>query len=110
MVWSRLWQIGWSLLRLALAALFLLSGFVKLTDPYAFRAAVAGYGLFSEYTAAGIVWVLPVLETLVGLTLLTGMWRRGGVLVGACLLIGFLAAMGASGWHDHMNRVECGTP
>ena len=106
MVWSRLWHVGLGLLRLALAALFLMSGFVKLADPYAFRAAVAGYGLFTEYTAAVIVWVLPVLETLVGLTLLTGKWRRGGVLVGACLLIGFLVAMGAVVVRG--TRVECG--
>jgi uncharacterized membrane protein YphA (DoxX/SURF4 family) len=77
------WRLSRPLLRVALGAVFVGYGWLKLADPYSFLKAIHEYGVLGNaalldlrlenLAAAG----LPLLEILGGLLLATGIWRRG---------------------------------
>ncbi len=81
------------LARLGLAAVFLTSGTVKALDPRETLVAVRGYRLFSSSVASAIAAVLPFLEIGVGLLLLVGMATRLAAVLGAVLLLAFIAGV-----------------
>ena len=81
------------LVRLGLAAVFLTSGTVKALDPRETLVAVRGYQLFSSSVASVIASVLPFLEIGLGLLLLVGMATRLAAILGAMLLLAFIAGV-----------------
>ena len=81
------------LARLGLAAVFLTSGTVKALDPRETLVAVQGYQLFSSTAASVIASILPFLEIGVGLLLLVGMATRLAAILGAVLLLAFIAGV-----------------
>jgi uncharacterized membrane protein YphA (DoxX/SURF4 family) len=91
----RAWQGGLTwLLRLGLGALFLAAGVAKLRDPAAFATEIANYRLLPGL-AAYLATALPMLELVLGATLLLGTatWRRAAALASAGLLIVFTVAV-----------------
>lgn len=77
------WRLPRALLLLALGAVFVGYGWLKIADPYSFLKSIHEYGVLDgarigslrleNLAAAG----LPVLEILGGLCLALGPWRRG---------------------------------
>jgi putative oxidoreductase len=86
--------LAW-LARLVLAGVFLTAAAPKLHDPAAFAAAIANYQAFPDATVNLIATVVPALELLGALALLTP-WRRGGALLLASLLLGFTVLLAVS--------------
>lgn len=82
--------------RLALAGVFLAAAAPKLADPHAFAAALANYRAFPDASLHLIATVVPALELVGALALLTGWRLRGGVLLLGGLLLGFTALLAAS--------------
>lgn len=78
------------LLRLGFGVLLLAAAIPKIGQPLLFAEAVANYRVLGEplsrWTA---VWV-PWLELLAGLSLISGLWLEGGVLINAGLMTAFL--------------------
>jgi peroxiredoxin/uncharacterized membrane protein YphA (DoxX/SURF4 family) len=78
--------------RLALAAVFLVSGLTKLADRSGSRQAVTGFGVPAAL-AGPIAGVLPLLELAIALALLPVASSVWGAVVGTALLIVFTAAI-----------------
>jgi len=79
--------------RLALAGIFLYTGYIKLVAPLQFAAILYGYKLFPEFLILPMSKYFPWVEITLGILLLIG-WRIRYVALGACaLLMSFTAAL-----------------
>ncbi len=96
--------LGWAA-RLVLAAVFVIAAVPKLADPTSFAVAVQKYRMFPDEFVGLIAVIVPMLE-LVGAVALLSPWRRGGALLLGVLLLGFTTALTvAMGWGLD---VDCG--
>jgi putative oxidoreductase len=84
-------------LRLALGALFVFAGAVKVADPSAFAVEIHNYQLF-PVLAPVLAATLPAVEIVVGAALLVGPrpWVRAGALVSSALMVVFTVAVGSA--------------
>jgi len=92
------------LVRIALGALFLYGGVVKLLDPRAFARIISAYDLVPEPLLPVVAIGLPALEALAGLTLILDI--RGSLAVISGLFGLFLAVLGYGILRDL--NVDCG--
>ncbi|MBA3546106.1 MAG: DoxX family protein [Nannocystis sp.] len=81
--------------RLVLAGVFLAAAAPKLADPAGFAAAIANYRAFPDALVNLVATIVPALE-LVGALALLSPWRRGGALLLGALLLGFTALLATS--------------
>jgi uncharacterized membrane protein YphA (DoxX/SURF4 family) len=86
------WIWSYRIVRIALAALFIYGGVVKLIDPKAFARTISGYGLVPEMFLPVVAIGLPLIETIAGIGLLLDI--RGSLTVIASLLGMFLLVLG----------------
>lgn len=77
--------------RLILGGVFLFSALTKLPNPYFFLNSLYQYQLLPPFLAHFIAMILPWLELLLGLLLLTGTWLKGTWLPTLVLLMTFLS-------------------
>ena len=89
-----------------LAAAFLAAAWPKIADPPGFAEAIHPYGLVPEGYLAPMALVLPWLEALIGLALLSGLARRSAALLASLLLLVFMGALAINLWRGH--PVDCG--
>jgi uncharacterized membrane protein YphA (DoxX/SURF4 family) len=94
-------------LRAVVGGLLVIAGVLKLRAPVAFATEIANYQLFpavAPYLAA----TLPVVELVVGLTLLVApvAWRRASALAALALFAAFTVAV-ASAYFRRIN-IDCG--
>jgi putative oxidoreductase len=84
--------LAW-LCRIALAGLFLWAAYGKLRDPYAFAASIYAYRIVPAGVATVGGVVMPAIEIVAALALITGLlWRGGGIVLAAMLAV-FVAAL-----------------
>lgn len=90
--WNPSWRrvAAW-LARIVLAGVFLAAAAPKLADPLSFATSLANYRVFPDDSLHLIATVVPALELVAALAVLTGWRLRGGV----CLLGGMLLAFTA---------------
>ena len=81
------------LLRAALGGIFLLSGLAKIADPIAFLFSVRQFRLLPGPLEAWLALVVPWLEFLLGLLLLSGLLYRTAALLIAALNVFFAFAI-----------------
>ncbi|APR86639.1 methylamine utilization protein MauE, putative [Minicystis rosea] len=83
-------------LRLALGALFVFTGALKLGDPSGFAVEIHNYQLFPSL-AAPMAATLPTIELVLGLALIAGprAWVRGSALATGALMLVFTVAVGS---------------
>jgi uncharacterized membrane protein YphA (DoxX/SURF4 family) len=81
------------LARLGLAAVFLVSGGLKAADPRETVVAVRAYDLLPESLVSVVAATLPYLEIAVGVLLLVGLATRLAAVLGAVLLVVFIAGV-----------------
>lgn len=81
------------LVRWILGVTFVYASFHKIIAPAAFARIIYGYGLFPEVTVNVIAIVLPYIELVTGLALLTGLFPRAASLIIMVLLLSFIAAI-----------------
>ncbi|SNB48027.1 MauE/DoxX family redox-associated membrane protein [Geobacter sp. DSM 9736] len=84
------------LVRLLLGGIFIYAGIIKIIDPVAFAGNIAAYQVlpyFGNYLAAAI---LPWLELLCGLLLVTGYRARGAAATVALLNIVFILLLAST--------------
>ena len=93
MSWTR---IGEWLTRLALAGVFLAAAAPKIADPLAFATAIANYRVFPDGLLHVIATVVPALELVGALAVLTGWRLRGGAMLLGGLLLAFTVLLAAS--------------
>jgi hypothetical protein len=92
------------LCRWALAATFLSSGALKLTDPTAFATVIAGFGLLPDGLVFPAALFLSVLEVVAGIGLFMAI--RGSLAVIAGMLVVFMAVL-LYGIHMGLD-IDCG--
>jgi len=80
---------------IALGGLFLLAGLAKLRQPYEFLSSVYAYRLVGPSVGVAVAMVLPWVEAIVGIVLLGGVMRGGGLFIAAFLAAGFVLAQGS---------------
>jgi putative oxidoreductase len=85
------------ILRLALGALFVVTGALKLGDPTAFAVEIHNYQLFPAL-APLLAATLPAIEIAAGAAMLVGprSWLRAGALASAALMVVFTVAVGSA--------------
>jgi len=94
------------IIRLILGALFIYSAVTKIIDIDYFAKSLYNYRLLPEESLNFFALIIPWLEFIVGLLLITGIYVRESALLGTSLMILFIAAIGIA-----LTRgldIECG--
>lgn len=92
--------------RLGLAAVFLLSGALKVIDPAQTRIAVAAYELLPSGPVGPVAIVLPLAELALGTLLIAGAFTRWVALASAVLLVVLMFGV-AQAWARGLS-IDCG--
>ncbi|WP_016933902.1 MauE/DoxX family redox-associated membrane protein [Rhodococcus sp. R1101] len=95
-----------TLARFGLAAVWLVSGWVKFSDPTQTVVAVRAYHILPTDWVRPFAAVFPVLELVLGLVLLVGLATRPAALLSALGLVALVAAI-ASAWARGLS-IDCG--
>ena len=104
--WATAWPWISTIARLALAAVFLTAGGLKVGDLAASGRAVNAYRLMSFDAAQVVGAIQPFLEIAVGLLLLVGLAMRLSAAIAALLLVVFIAGI-VSAWTRGL-QIDCG--
>ncbi len=86
------WTIVRRILALAVGAVFVYAGTVKLIDPLHFATEINNYQLVSWPVAVRLAFYLPWLELLLGLALIIHRLFEGAVMLTASLMLIFIVA------------------
>lgn len=89
-------RVGEWLARLVLAGVFLAAAAPKLADPLAFATSLANYRVFPDAALHLLATVVPALELVGALAVLTGWRLRGGVCLLGGMLLAFTALLAAT--------------
>ena len=94
------------LARLVVGVVWVVAGVLKLPDPNENVRAVRAYEILPESLVTVVGHGLPVLEILVGLCLLLGLFTRVAAAVSALLLVAFIVGI-SSAWARGLS-IDCG--
>jgi uncharacterized membrane protein YphA (DoxX/SURF4 family) len=94
------------LARLALGGVMLVAGVLKVTKPEVSARAVQAYQLLPFDLATYVGYGLPILEIVIGLLLVAGLFTRAGAAVAGVLLVAFIVGI-ASAWARGLS-IDCG--
>lgn len=92
--------------RFGLAAVWLISGYLKFIDPVGTKKSVEAYELFPMDLAHMIGTVLPLFELALGILLLLGVFLRPVAAVSALMFLAFAIGIG-SAWARGLT-IDCG--
>ncbi|MGH3549465.1 MAG: MauE/DoxX family redox-associated membrane protein [Pseudonocardiaceae bacterium] len=95
-----------TLVRLGLAAVFLVSGALKAVDPAQTRIAVRAYELLPPNLVGPVATMLPLVELVLGTLLLVGAITRWVALASGMLLVILMTAV-AQAWARGLS-IDCG--
>jgi uncharacterized membrane protein YphA (DoxX/SURF4 family) len=100
--------LGWLGLaaRLVIGGVWIYAGAVKLPDPAQSVEAVRAYQLLPGDTASTVGQLLPVVEVVIGLCLVLGLFTRAFAVLSALLFVVFIAGV-ASVWIRGID-IDCG--
>jgi uncharacterized membrane protein YphA (DoxX/SURF4 family) len=94
------------LARLALGGVMLVAGVLKVTKPEVSARAVQAYQLLPFDLATYVGYGLPILEVVLGLLLVAGLFTRASAAVAGVLLVAFIIGI-ASAWARGLS-IDCG--
>ena len=112
MRWLRHPAVYW-VVSIGLGAVFIYASLDKIAHPLDFARIVYRYRLAGPSAALGVVpanafaVILPWLEAVIGVLLVTGFWRREAAAITAALLVMFLVAVGYVMWQG-IDVEHCG--
>lgn len=92
--------------RIVVGSVWLVAGLLKLPDPASSVRAVRAYELLPEAIVPTVGYALPVIEVVVGVTLILGLLVRIGAVISAVLFVGFIVGI-ASAWARGL-QIDCG--
>lgn len=95
-----------TLARLGLAAVWLISGGIKLSDTGQTFLAVQAYDVLPQAFVRPVATALPLVEIVLGLLVLLGLWTRLAGVASALLLVLFIAGV-AQSWARGLT-IDCG--
>lgn len=92
--------------RVVLGLIFVAASWDKIADPLAFAKIIRNYQILPDMLIGGVALVLPWIEVVVGLCLITGFLTRGASLSAALMMAVFLSAMA---WAQYKGiSTQCG--
>ena len=94
------------LARLILGVVLIVAGALKVTSPAVSARAVQAFQLLPFDFAGYVGYALPVVEILVGLLLVIGLFTRASAMVGGLLMLAFI--IGISWAWAHGYSIDCG--
>ena len=94
------------LARLALGGVMLVAGVLKVTKPEVSARAVQAYQLLPFDLATYVGYGLPILEVVLGLLLVAGLFTRASAALAGVLLVAFIIGI-ASAWARGLS-IDCG--
>ena len=92
--------------RLCLGLVFVYASIHKILDPGSFARIIYGYGLFPEWSINLTAIVLPYVELIAGLCLITGIVPRSAAVLVEILLLAFIVAISINLIRGH--EFDCG--
>jgi uncharacterized membrane protein YphA (DoxX/SURF4 family) len=95
-----------TLVRVGLAAVWLISGGLKAADPEQTYLAVSAFDVLPSGVASLVAAALPFVELAIGVLLLVGLWVRPAAVASAVLLVAFIAGVGQA-WARGLS-IDCG--
>ncbi|SDI98131.1 Methylamine utilisation protein MauE [Actinokineospora alba] len=95
-----------TLLRLGLAAVWLVSGWIKVSDPNQTFIAVQAYDLLPSAMVSVVAAAMPFLELALGVLLLAGLGTRLSAVLSTLVLLAFIGAV-AQSWARGLS-IDCG--
>jgi uncharacterized membrane protein YphA (DoxX/SURF4 family) len=99
-------DVAGTVVRLGLAAVWLVSGSIKVSDPGQTYLAVKAYQVLPDAVVHPVATGLPLLELALGVFLLAGLLTRVTAVVSALLLLVFIAGVSQS-WARGLT-IDCG--
>jgi len=94
------------MIRLFLGGLFIYTSLDKITDPQSFSRDIENYHIIPFGLENSMAVILPWLELLIGLALISGCLVDGAALVSMSLLVMFIVAIGSAILRGY--NIECG--
>ena len=94
------------LARLILGVVLVVAGGLKVTSPLVSARAVRAFQILPYDLAGYVGYALPVVEILVGLLLVVGLFTRLSAVVGGLLMLAFIIGIG-SAWIRGLS-IDCG--
>jgi len=94
------------LARLTLGVVLIVAGALKVTSPAVSARAIRAFQILPYDFAGYVGYALPVVEILVGLLLVTGLFTRLSAAVGGLLMLAFIIGIG-SAWARGLT-IDCG--
>jgi len=82
--------------RWILGLIFIYASIHKISDPFEFSEAIYNYRIFPDFLINPLAICLPWLELLAGLSLIIGIYIKGGALIISILSLSFTIALGAA--------------
>ena len=82
--------------RWILGLIFIYASIHKITDPFAFSEAIYNYRILPDVLINPLAICLPWLELIAGLSLIIGVWTKGGALIISFLSLSFAIALGSA--------------
>lgn len=82
------------ILALLFGGIFFYAGWLKLRDPARFLIDIRSFDILGDPFAAWLALVLPWIEIICGLAVMSGVLRKGGLLLLNLALVGFFGAIG----------------
>jgi len=95
--------------RMALGLIFLAAAWDKIVDPAAFAKIIRNYQILPDMFVYGVAMILPWIEVVVGMCLLTGFLSRGASLSASLMMAVFLAAMAFAQYKGISTQCGCFT-
>ena len=98
-------MLNW-LLRILVGGAFIVAGVLKIIGPEKFASDISNYRLLPHELINLLAITLPWVEVVAGLSVLTGVWLQGGILLITAMTIMFLVVI-TSALARGLN-IECG--
>jgi len=95
--------------RMALGLVFVAASWDKIADPMAFAKIIRNYQILPDMMISGVALVLPWIEVVVGVSLLTGFVTRGAGLSCCLMMTVFLSAMAYAQYKGISTQCGCFT-
>jgi len=93
-------------IRLILSAAFIYAGWHKILHPPDFAQVIANYQILPRFVVNPLALLLPWIELVSGICLISGWQKRGALFIIGTLLIVFMGVLGAA-WYRGIN-IACG--
>ncbi len=105
---GRLTWLPWvhRIIRFVLGLTFIWASWHKMVNPGEFAKIIYGYGVFPEISINAIAIVLPYIEFISGICLISGIWPKSALFIINALLTAFILLIGFNLLRGH--TFDCG--